>query len=310
MSDVWQGRNVMLRFRVSVRTLGSVRLRVKARAATLTTTETADLEVPSESLEPDMAGYYLPSLPIPESAPSIRREPSFVCYIESRYRRYFIDMNTSFEEYANKFSSKSRATIRRKIRKFEHQSGGEIDYRAYRTPEELLDFYRLARDVSTVSYQEKLLDAGLPDSKKFEKEMLADAHADTVRAFLLTHEGRPVAYLYCPVRDSNLIFSYLGYDPEYAKSSVGTVLQWLALESLFGEQRYRLFDFTEGESEHKRFYSTGGLDCGNVFFLRRTAFHEGLIWAHRSFNSSVEFVRDGLDSLQLRKRLVRLLRTT
>ena len=90
MSDVWQRRDVMLRFRVSVRTLGSVRLRVKAREAKLATTQTADLAVPSESLEPDMAGYYLPSLPIPQSAPSIRRWPFFVCYIENRYRRYFI----------------------------------------------------------------------------------------------------------------------------------------------------------------------------------------------------------------------------
>ena len=265
---------------------------------------------PSESLEPEMSGFYLPSLPIPEDAPTIKRGPSFVCYIENRYRRYFIDMNGSFEEYAKKFSPKSRATIRRKIRKFKRHSGGEIDSRVYRTPQELRDFLDLARSVSAVSYQEKLLDAGLPDSKKFEEEMAAAARADRVRAFLLLHGGRPVAYLYCPVRDSNLIFLYLGYDPNFAKWSVGTVLQWLALESLFREQRYRLFDFTQGESEHKRFYSTGGIDCGNVFFLKRTAFHEGLVLAHRSFNSGVEFLRDGLDTLQLRKRVVRLLRAT
>jgi hypothetical protein len=67
-----------------------------------------------------------------------------------------------------------------------------------------------------------------------------------VRAYLLFDGERP--YLYCPVQGDVVIYRYLGYDPDYARMSVGTVLQWLALEELFREARFRMFDFTEGES--------------------------------------------------------------
>ena len=46
------------------------------------------------------------------------------------------------------------------------------------------------------------------------------------------------------VREGIVDYAYLGYDPDYLHLSVGTVLQWLALDSLFAERRFRFFDFT------------------------------------------------------------------
>ena len=85
------------------------------------------------------------------------------------------------------------------------------------------------------TYQEKLLDAGIPESERFVREMESLAAQDQVRAYILFDRERPVSYLYCPVEDGTLIYAYLGYDPDYMKLSVGTVLQWLAVEQLFGE---------------------------------------------------------------------------
>ncbi|QJQ07721.1 GNAT family N-acetyltransferase [Undibacterium piscinae] len=49
--------------------------------------------------------------------------------------------------------------------------------------------------------------------------------------------------MYCPIVDDALIYAYLGYDPDYLKLSVGTVLQWLALQDMFAETRFKIFDF-------------------------------------------------------------------
>src|SRR5690606_34882583 len=103
-----------------------------------------------------------------------------------------------------------------------------------------------------------------------------------VRAFLLFDGTRPVSYLYCPVIDGVLLFSYLGYDPDYAPQSVGTVLQWLALESLFGEQRFRKFDFTEGESDYKQLFATDSVDCSHLLFLRRTWTNRCALASHQA----------------------------
>ena len=65
-----------------------------------------------------------------------------------------------------------------------------------------------------------------------------------------------------------MIYAFLGYDPNYMNFSVGTILQWLALEHLFEENSFRFFDFTEGQSAHKKLFATHNVQCANVFFLR------------------------------------------
>ncbi len=77
------------------------------------------------------------------------------------------------------------------------------------------------------------------------------ASTDSVRAYVLFLHGKAVAYLCCPVVNGVLLYSYLGYDPKHADLSPGTVLQYLVFESLFEEKRFRAFDFTEGQGEHK-----------------------------------------------------------
>ena len=88
------------------------------------------------------------------------------------------------------------------------------------------------------------------------------------------------AYLYCPALDGALVYAYLGYDPEYMKLSVGTVLQWLALEQIFAEGRFTCFDFTEGQSDHKRLFATHEMRCANVMFLKRSLWLSLLVRVH------------------------------
>jgi hypothetical protein len=40
----------------------------------------------------------------------------------------------------------------------------------------------------------------------------------------------PASYLYLDIIEDTLIYSYLGYLPQFRDWSVGVVLQWLALE--------------------------------------------------------------------------------
>ena len=161
----------------------------------------------------------------------------YLTYIERQYPRYLTHMGTTFEAYQEKFSSKTRSTIKRKIKKFGDHCGGLV-WKSFRAPNEMDHFYSDARTVSKTTYQEKLLENGLPDSDDFRSEMRATAEQDLVRAFVLYDRQKPVAYLYCPVENGDLMYSYLGYDPEYLHLSPGTVLQWLAFDVLFAENRF------------------------------------------------------------------------
>ena len=279
----WHQYAVPMKFQLGDKTLFKWVLQLKVREEPLHPTgkqSAGTLAPPHGQLDDGCAGFLVHSLPAPDVQARVQYIGAYICYVSSRYDRYYIDLQQTFANYRDKFSSKSRSTINRKIRKFAEMSGGSIVWRTYRSPDEMMEFYRTARTVSSRTYQEKLLDAGLPESEDFCKELETLAARDLVRGYILFDRERPVSYLCCPIRDDVVLYQFLGYDPDYMRWSVGTVLQWYALEQIFQEGRFMYFDFTEGQSEHKRFFATASVPCANVYFLRRTMGNALLVHSH------------------------------
>jgi CelD/BcsL family acetyltransferase involved in cellulose biosynthesis len=235
------------------------------------TDETPPVEMPTppvHELLADSQGFMIRGLPVAGKLPLISRVGGYLRYVPLQYHHCYIDFGMSFEDYQKKFSSKTRSTINRKIRKYSEHCNGAIPWKTYQLPDEMQDFFRLARTVSKLTYQERLLDAGIPDSADFIRDAESLAADGRVRAYILFDGERPVSYLYCPIEDGVLNYAYLGYDPEYMQLSVGTVLQWLAVEQLFNEGRFRYFDFLEGQGDHKRLFATHQRQCANVFLVK------------------------------------------
>ena len=250
-----------------------------------------------------------PSIPVRGSGYRLLEKRSgLLFYSPKRFPRYLADLTSDFETYLNTFGSKSKATLRRKVRKFQQAAKTQAWFRQYRTPEDLQQFYTLARELSKRTYQEKLLDNGLPDSSVFKEAMLRLASNDSVRAYTLHLEDDAVAYLYCPVRDGILYYAFLGYDPESSSLSTGTVLQYLAFEQLFAEKRFRLFDFEEGEGQHKRQFSTDCIQCSNLLVLRSGLKSYFYIACDLVLGRTTAAVLRVLDKLKLRTKVRQMLR--
>jgi CelD/BcsL family acetyltransferase involved in cellulose biosynthesis len=307
---MWEYRQVPIKLQLGDKTLFEPKLWLQIKEAGLgeENPPVAMLAPPRDALLPESQGFLIRSLPVSGVQPSLSRQNGYLCYVSSQYLRYYIDMRQPFEEYKSKFSSKTRSTLNRKIRKFTEYCGGEIHWKVYRAPEEMVEFFRLARVVSEKTYQEKLLDAGLPGSKEFFGEMEQLAAQNRVRGFILFHGDKPVSYLYCPIDNNVLIYAYLGYDPAYMNFSVGTVLQWLALERLFEENSFRFFDFTEGQSNHKRLFATDSVHCANVFFLRTNLNNLFLSYTQISVNWFSKAAGDFLERLGVKTAVRRLMR--
>jgi CelD/BcsL family acetyltransferase involved in cellulose biosynthesis len=253
-------------------------------------------------------GVYRPSERVEAGEPDWQISGGGLRYIESRFRRRSIDLTTGFDAYLSKFSGKTRSTFRRKLKKFREAASGNIDWRAYRSAGEMQAFHAEARQISARTYQEKLFDAGLPEDPDFVAGMLARAEAGLVRGFILFLGGAPIAYLYLPIADGRVIYGYLGFDPAYANLSPGTVLQLLALESLFDEGIHRIFDFTEGEGEHKRLFATHEHLCGNVYYLRPTLRNQAVVRLHLATRRLSDFADRQLVRRNLKVRLKHYLR--
>jgi CelD/BcsL family acetyltransferase involved in cellulose biosynthesis len=233
--------------------------------------------------------------------------PSRIVYVREAYPRYFTDLSGTFDGYLAAMSGNARSTLRRKVKAYT-KSCGELDFREYRTAPQIAEFFELASELSKRTYQHRRLNAGLPDSAAFRAAALARAARDEVRAYLLFHDGRPVSYLYAPSCEGVVVYDHLGYDPDYAQHSVGTVLQFEVMSRLFGEARWRYFDFTPGDGQHKRQFATGSAECADVLILPNSAANRALIGAHRSFCAAVERAGAWAERHGAKARLRRLLR--
>ena len=219
-------------------------------------------------LSPDQDGYLVTSLPADRLDALKAAHPSLRCIVRQRYQRSYVSLEGGFEAYWATFSAKHRSTLKRKLRRFAERSGGTLDLRCYCRPEEMEEFHRHARAVSALTYQEKLLDGGLPeDALPAMRERAAN---DRIRGWILFLDGRPVSYLHAPAEGDTLIYAHLGYDPEFAQLSPGTVLQLEAIRALMDKGRFRLFDFTEGEGPHKQRFATGSVACVDLLLVRAT----------------------------------------
>lgn len=300
MTVAHPARPVPLKFEIGARTLMEIQ-RSLARVP-LTLEEAREGRLPMlPPLEREAHGYSVTSLPEDRQHAMIYASGGMLPFVRQRYTRYFLDFGIGFDAWLGGLSSNARQGLKRKAKKIAAESGGQLDIRRFRTPDELEAFHDVARRISLRTYQERLLGSGLPDSTEFMREMLALAAADRARAWLLHIAGEPAAYLYCPVVGDTVIYAHVGHDPAFNDWSPGAVLQLEAMRDLFAEERFSRFDFTEGEGQHKRQFATGGIACVDLLLLRPSLVNRMTTAALGAFNASVALAKRGVHAAGLEK---------
>ncbi|MEG3088096.1 GNAT family N-acetyltransferase [Sphingomonas sp. PB4P5] len=286
-----------LSFRIGARTLASIPRRLVR--VPLDLADVIDGRLPVlPPLEPAAHGYAITSLP--EAQASSIAQAGMIAFVRQRYTRYYADLTIGYDAYLATMSSNTRSSLKRKAKKLAAASGGTLDVRRFRTPDEMTAFHAIARHISVLTYQEKLLDAGLPDDADFLRQMGALAAADAARGWLLYIAGAPAAYLYCPIHAGTVVYEYLGHNPAFDELSPGSVLQMEALRDLYAEPGLLRFDFTEGEGQHKRQFSTGGAACVDVLLLRASIANRLALLALGGFDRTIALGKRGVERFGLR----------
>lgn len=266
--------------------------------------------MPIQCLSADVEALFFPRRPIRAVPATLERVGNIYIYTPETFQNFFVEFGAfaDFASYLEKFGGKSRSTLMRKVRKFKEAWADEEIFREFRAPEELGEFFTLAGEISKHTYQERLLDSGLPRDPAFVARTKRRAESDGVIGWLLSCAGKPVAYVLSFIEDGVATYDYVGYLTEFHHLSPGTVLQFYILESLFKSRRVRMFDFTEGEGEHKRFFSTGSQLCAKTFVVRRSIRTYAMLETHRLLNQLVGRVGRALDLLGVKTRVRALIR--
>jgi CelD/BcsL family acetyltransferase involved in cellulose biosynthesis len=94
-------------------------------------------------------------------------------------------------------------------------------------------------------------------------------------------------YLYAPAEGDIVIYGFLGYDPDYAELSPGTVLQLEAIAALMEERRFRDIRLHGRRWQHKRQFATGAVECVDLLLLRPTVRNRVLGYGLALFDAGV-----------------------
>jgi CelD/BcsL family acetyltransferase involved in cellulose biosynthesis len=277
---------IALHLRIGTRTLFTLRRRLVRHGVSLADS-LGGRPIALPPLAEDDDGYRINGLPAAALPPLIAAHPRLKPFIRQHYARRYARLDQDFDSYLAGFSAKSRSTAKRKLKRFAERSGGRIDVRCHRTEAEIESFYVQARQVSSKTYQERQLDAGLPAGEEALAAMRSLARADRARGWLLHLDACPIAYLWTPAQGETLLYAYLGYDPDHLELSPGTVLQLEAMRAMMAERRFRLFDFTEGDSQQKRLLASGEIDCVDLLLVRRRAGALAAGYALAAFDGAV-----------------------
>ena len=310
MLTPWHLSTQTLQFRLSYVTIARARFPVLACEVGIGKDQKdEDLNVPPDRmLDDELQGFVMRGLPVQTIRPTLEKRDGYIIYTPWHFERGFVELRQTFDEYQQQFSSKTRSTNRRKIRKLISSGSTEPDFRVYKTRADVVEFLAIARELSARTYQQRLLNAGIPQSQSWEEETLCAAERDCIRAFVLFFDNKPTSYLLLTGVDKTLSYDYLGYDPDYQRLSPGLALHWLALQYLMEEKRYWILDFTEGEGPQKKQFRTGHQICATIFCLRGS-FRNRLIvrlhsWSERlSVSIGLAFSKLGIkDALKRRLR--------
>lgn len=276
MKREWTKQRVSLTYR-----LGEVELFKVPLRAVIPATHSTELgpdaaeSPPRECLDGNGAKVaVISSCPVDQPLPRLAWRDGAVRYVRCHFPHYWVEISGDFETYLKTRNKESRKKMQRAVRRYEERAGGKIPFREYREPGDVDPFFAAARVVSEKTFQERLLNRGLPDTPEFLARTRDLAGRGLFRGFILFDEAdqHPVAYLYAPVvpgENGDVLISDIGgYDPGKADSSPGMVLRYLVLRRLFEEKAMRVYDLGEGDGPHKHRLATHRRECAEVYFFR------------------------------------------
>lgn len=250
----------------------------------------------------------IPSQPAATRLPRISLLTGGVRYVPLAFCHRYIEIDGTFDGYLERLPGKARHEMLRKVRRFTAVSGDPIRWREFRRPEEMEEYHRMALAVSRKTYQDRMLDAGLPAGPGFLQELRSLANGGKVRGYLLYGGRQAVAYGYCRGRGDVLLYMRTGYDPAVREQSPGVVLLYLILQSLFRERRFRLLDLGSGEAPWKQAYATASRPCASIYYFRRNPGNMALVGLHWALTGLSDTVARLLARTGLKARVKKMFR--
>ena len=225
------------------------------------------------------------------------------------FKHQFIQMPDSFEQYLAGLGRKSRTTTLYSRRRLAR----EHDVKMVRFHQQN-DFERFLDDAIAISkktYQWRLLGLGLRNRQALGRRLLFAAKKGWLCSYILYCADNPVAFMLGYIYRDCYYYIDVGFDPDWQKFSVGSVLQLNVIEELYSwEQPPKLFDFAIGYGEHKARFGNHEMEELNILLLPKSTSNQILLATYKTVDLLTETAVSVLDKLGLKQKIKKLIRNS
>ncbi|AZL60387.1 GNAT family N-acetyltransferase [Tabrizicola piscis] len=192
--------------------------------------------------------------------------------------RWLIDFPETFDAYLAGLSTSTRQSTRRKMRSLEKDF--DLQFETFTLPQDVDRFLAEGEKISRLTYQWNV-GQQLNDNAETRARFRDLADQGRLRCYLLSLDGVPRAFLRGTVEGQIYNYETPGFDPAFAKNSVGTVILMRALQDLITNTACRTFDFGTGGDEigFKSRFGNRRLTCNSYYIVNAIRPRAGLLLA-------------------------------
>ena len=232
-----------------------------------------------------------------------------VVQIGARYERRLIMLPDNFDVYLKSLTPHTRQNLRTGYRKLANRLGADPKLLSYTAVAQMPEFVRKAVAISKKTYQWHLLGLGLRDAEKLERTLTAMAKRGWSKCYLLDCGGITTAFMIGYQYRGTYYYVDVGFDPDWDRFSVGTLLHQEVLRDLIGSaDRPQWFDFSSGSGPQKERFSNRSRAEANFLLVPKTLRGLALVWTYQGFMTFSDYAVGLLDKLHIKAAVKRMVR--
>jgi hypothetical protein len=190
-------------------------------------------------------------------------------FLPEKSLRWSMRLPETYSDFLKRRKKKHRYWLNRLVRVLEQEFPGRVKTRCFRAVDGVGTFCAEAEEVARVTYLRRL-GAGFINDSVHQKRCLFAAQNNRLRGYVLYVDERPRAFWCGTLYRGAFHLAWTGYDPEWRKYELGTVLFLKLVEDLCAE-KVQTIDFGLGEAFYKERFGDQSWEDASVYLYSATA---------------------------------------
>jgi hypothetical protein len=206
--------------------------------------------------------------------PAITSVPNLLCRDKAIITNvhWMMNMPSSIDEFYLGMTAKHRYWLKRIPKVLEKEFPGKVKYVYKKDVSDVDCLCEDAEKVARTTYQ-RSLGVGFKDCMDIRSRMWRLARVDRLRAYIIYVDGQPTAFWIGNKYRNSFHLDYTGFDPDYRKYEVGTILFMKMLEDLAENNNgiIKYIDFGLGDAQYKRRFGDSNWEETSLYAFSPTS---------------------------------------